>query len=171
MTKRLSRSVPQPPAVANRITTERDVEILADIARYRLITPSLLRQLHGGSARILDRARILFHKQLVARLPAGSHTQEAVYYIHRRSTLELLASEGFLTLDDPVWKVVENNQKPRREGSSLFVHHELMISKFHLAVELASRASHGAVELADFRQGPALWDKVDVPKLRYEKKK
>jgi len=171
MTKRLSRYVPQPHAVANRITTERDVEILADIARYRLITPSLLRQLHGGSARILDRLRVLFHKELVARLPAGSHTREAVYYIHRRSTLELLASEGFITLDDPLWKLVENNQKPRREGSWLFVDHELMISRFHLAVELACRASQGAIEIVNFSQGPELWDKVSVKKLTYKKNK
>ena len=46
-----------------------------------------------------------------------------------------------------------------------------MISHFHAMLELACNHSDGKVKLADWRQGPELWNQVEVPRLRYERPK
>ena len=57
------------------------------------------------------------------------------------------------------------------QGRLQFLKHELMISRFHAMLELACKKSNGKTELTDWRQGPELWNKVEVPKLRYERPK
>ena len=50
----------------------------------------------------------------------------------------------------------------------MHLQHEVMISRFHAMLELACRKSAGEVELADFRQGSQLWNRVEVSKLHYD---
>ena len=54
------------------------------------------------------------------------------------------------------------------QGRLLFLKHETMISRFHAMIEIACSESKGQVKLADFQQGPALWHKIEVPKLSFK---
>jgi hypothetical protein len=49
----------------------------------------------------------------------------------------------------------------------MHLQHELMISRFHAMLELACWRSNGRVELHQFKQGSELWNKVDVPVMRF----
>jgi hypothetical protein len=59
---------------------------------------------------------------------------------------------------------------PDQEGKLLLIQHELMLSRFHFLLEMACRhpklAPH--VQLEQWKQGPELWNSVDVPVARLE---
>lgn len=57
-------------------------------------------------------------------------------------------------------------QAMRAEGQRYFLRHYLMIGRFHSALELACNASGGRAELFDWRQGPALWNQVEAPRIK-----
>jgi len=63
----------------------------------------------------------------------------------------------------------EQDQAPGKpsEGQRLFLKHELMISRFHGMLELATGASEGRVKLLSWHQGPVLHSSIEAPKMSY----
>jgi len=100
------------------------------------------------------------------------------YYLDNPEALNLLVANGAKPGDLEFEEVRRNRQKrycdvnnpkliEEMQGKLLFLKHEVMISRFHAMLELACAGSNGRIELAEFQQGPALWNKVEVPKLVY----
>ena len=168
MQKRLKKFQRQPTAVINNVNTHRDFEILYIVAHFGVTWTSLLQSLINGSPKgISHRLQILFHQGLIQRVP-GRINQQCVYYMDNLDALRLLAAHGMISPDAPEWDSVRNNQKQNKPPSPLFLDHEMMISRFHATLELACRQTNGQVQIASWRQGPEVWDKVKLPKTRYE---
>jgi len=168
MQKRLKKFEPQPNALPKYVNTRRDLEILYTAAHFRVVTTSLFQTLIDGSPKgISHRLQILFHQGLLQRVP-GRINEECVYFVNNFDTLRLLAAHEMISPEAPEWDSVRNNQKQSTPPSPLFIGHELMISKFHALVALACRQTNGQVQLVSWRQGADVWDKVKLPKTRYE---
>jgi len=178
MHKRLPKFERQPDAAQKRQVTARTLQIILLLARYRFLPRSLIVQLIPGDIRTTDdHLRVAFDKDLVSRLtfprvvgPLG----EFIYFIDNPAALRLVEEAGLATNLD--YEVVRNNREKRYAraaalvgdedgvGALLFLKHELMISRFHAAVELACRQSRGTVVLETWKQGSELYDRVKVPK-------
>lgn len=166
-------------AVASRQITDTSLAVVATIHDYRIIPTSLLTRLVPGHEKNISRhLQQLYHKGLVNRFAfmRGRNAGEFHYYLDNTAALDLLVSSGveFESLNRE--EVRRNKEKaycdvndPKQieemQGRLLFLKHEVMISRFHAMLELACSRSEGRVELSDFQQGPALWQKVEVPKL------
>jgi hypothetical protein len=124
----------------------------------------------GGNQRVYRLLQILYHRGLVNRFcffgPSG-RPGEFNYFLDSPSALELLADLGNIDSNTHDIEAVKRNrekwtppldngatglgeweagQGEVSEGQRYFLRHELMISRFHGAVELACRASAGHVE-------------------------
>jgi hypothetical protein len=179
MQQRLPRLCRQPERFSTTDLTDRDLQIIATIERYRFIPTSLLVRLIPGSSRgIQRRLQALFHTGLLNRF-FYSNNAEAVYYLDDQRSLLLLVARGERGREELDFQIVRRNRESdyaravraignENVGASyLFLNHELMISRFHATLELAGRASEGKVELAAWRQGRQLWQRVEVPKVSY----
>ena len=172
--------------LGNRQITDRSFEIISNLSYYRFLPTSLLVALIEGDGRITQRhLQMLYHRGLINRFafPRIGNPGEFVYYLDNTEALELLIEQGWSEREGlPFEEVRRNKEKdygaihdPARvdelQGRLLFLKHELMISRFHAMLELACNRSKGKVALTDWRQGPEIWNTVEVPKLRYERPK
>ncbi len=194
--RKFSRDPHADARLARRRLTYTSLAIIETIERYRVIPTSLLITLVGGNPRNVYRhLQVLYHRALVNRFcffGTSGRPQEFNYFLDNPRTLNLLAAHGDV---DPsrldVETVRHNREKwtpvfgedaaanseigewgagPNEvsEGQRYFLRHELMISRFHAALELACKASRGRVALLDWRQGPALWNRVEAPRIAHE---
>lgn len=183
MQQRLSRFVRQPEKFESRQLTDKALETIAVIERYRFISSSLLvRLVEGGQRNTYRHLQSLFHQGLVSRfaLPTTWGTPgEFVYYLDRLAALRLLTDRGVISpgpeeLERKEELVRLNRQKayhqlhkdPNQQGKLLYIQHELMISRFHALLELACRKFAGKVVLEQWRQGAELWNRVELPAVR-----
>ena len=165
-----------------RKVTERSVEIVSLVERYKFLPTSLIVALATGNERITARhLQSLYHKGFLNRFtfPRVGNPGEFIYYIDDARSLSLLLDHGTPqgTLD---WENVRRNKEKRycdinlghriddMQGRLMHLHHEVMISRFHAMLELACSESGGKVELAQWRQGSQLWNRVEVAKLNYD---
>jgi hypothetical protein len=179
--KKYSRE-PSPTAFASRRITDTSLAIIATIHDYRIIpTSSLVRLVPGHEKNIQRHLQQLYHKGLVNRFAfmRGKNPGEFHYYLDNTAALELLIDSGVQPDSLEREEVRRNKEKAycdvnnpklieEMQGKLLFLKHEAMISRFHAMLELACNESAGRVELADFQQGPSLWNKVEVPRLSYK---
>lgn len=195
--RKFSRDPNYTARFARRQVTDRALNIIATIERYRLIpTPLLLRLVAGDPRNTADHLQHLYHKGLINRFCFFGLTgrpQEFNYFLDSPEALDLLVDRGIGdpdTLDfDQVrrnrekWTAAvdlsgtavgrqdadEDNQSPEEptEGQRLFLKHELMISRFHGMLELAARASEERVKLLSWHQGPVLYRSIEAPKMIY----
>src|SRR6266516_1586149 len=179
--KKYSRDARAFAALASRQITETSLSIIATIHDYRIIPTSLLVRLVDGHEKNLQRhLQQLYHKGLVNRFAftGGKNPSQFHYYLDNPQALDLLVAHGVERASLQTEEVRRNREKrycdvndPKLAGEMagrlLFLNHEVMISRFHAMLELACNKSAGRVELIDFQQGPALWHKVEVPKLAY----
>lgn len=168
-------------AVASRRITDTSLAIIATIHDYKIIPTSLLVRLVPGHDKNIQRhLQQLYHKGLINRFAfvRGNNPGEFHYYLDNTEALDLLVGHGVDRASLESEEVRRNREKKycdvnnpklaeEMQGRLLFLKHEVMISRFHGMIELACSESAGRVELADFQQGPALWQKVEVPKLSY----
>jgi hypothetical protein len=63
----------------------------------------------------------------------------------------------------------DGSESNHHEGKILFLRHETMISRFHVALELACRATKGEVALKTWKQGAELYNYVDAPAYTFTK--
>jgi hypothetical protein len=191
--KKFSRDPNYTTRSGNRQITERALQIIATIERYRVIPTSLLLRLVGGDPRnAYDHLHHLYQKALVNRFcffgPTG-RPQEFNYFLDNNQALNLLVDGGIGDADNLDFDQVKRNrekwtplverpvdresdtsgptEQESPEGKRLILRHELMISRFHGMLELACRASEGRVSLLAWHQGSILHRSVEAPKMLY----
>jgi len=169
-----------PPAQPRRgIITDRDLDIIEAILRYRFSPTSELVRLVGGNEDFARRRlRMLWERQLINRFafPGIRTHSEFVFYLDSRRSLELLMQRERLSEIHPQ---MEEDVRLNREADYAsavvrgqhmklgFLQHSLTISRLHFMLEMAYRKSPRAVELASWHQGAELRShKVNVPEMR-----
>ena len=181
--KRLRRFIRQPEALAGRQLTAKGLSAVAIIERYRFLPTSLLIRLMPGDHKNNNRhLQTLFHKGLVNRfaLPKYGGPGEFIYYLDSQASLTTLIEQGLLPdlgeeEHDRKMELIRYNRQndyaqlhrdAGSQGKVLYIQHELMISRFHALLELACQGPKlaGKVFLEQWKQGPELWHKVEVPK-------
>ncbi len=184
MQKRLpkyGRDLRSRAAVATRQITDTSLALIATIHDYKVIPTSLLVRLVEGSEKNLYRQlQQLYHKGLVNRFAfmRRKNPGEFHYYLDNTEALNLLVASGATPADLEFQEARRNREKrycdvnnpnliEEMQGRLLFLKHVVMISRFHGMLELACVNSNRRIELTDFQQGPALWNKVEVPKVLY----
>lgn len=170
--KRLSKFTRQPKALADKKLTARSLDIIASIARYRFLPTSMLVRLVEGNEDVTHRhLQQLFHKGLINRFafPKIGGSNEFNYYLDNPKSLTLLVENGLATKGELDFEGVQRNKEKAyhkitegddSSGRSLFLHHELMISRFHFMLELGCKRSEGKIELLDWKQGADLHNSV-----------
>lgn len=180
--QRLRRFTREPERLANRQTTDKGLEVMATIERYRFVPSSLLvRLVDGGQRNNYRHLQTLFHRGLVNRfcLPKYGGPGEFIYYLDSKPSLDVLTSAGVITCSEEEHKrkldqirlnresnYSDLHRNPDSQGRVLFIQHELMVTRFHALLELAIKKMGGKVILETWKQGPELWNRVEVPKIR-----
>ena len=161
------------------VITERDIDIIEVILRYRFSPTSELSRLVGGHQDVnLRRLRKLWEWGYVNRFafPGIRHHSEFIYYLDTTKALDLLLQQGRAAEIHPhMEEEIRLNREADYAGAVMrgqhmklgFVQHSLMISRLHFMLEMASRNSGGKVELASWHQGAELrGHKVNVPEIQ-----
>ncbi len=175
--KKYSREKPE--NLPNRKITDRSLQIIDALNRYKFIPTSLMVRLIEGNRRITERhLQNLFHQGFVNRFafPTSFHPGEFNYYLDHRQGLDLLKENGYAP-DELDYKQAANNKGKgydeiafnraltQKQGKLLHLNHELMISRFHYMLEMACRKTKGVVQLLGFYQGTDLWNSVEASKV------
>lgn len=167
-------------ALANRQITDRSLDIISYLSHYNFLPSSLLVHLIEGNEDITYRhLQMLYHRKLVNRFafPSTLNPGEFNYYIDNSAALDLLIDAGWAKPQDPDFERVRYNREkqydtihfePKRQGSLLYLNHEIDLSRFHAMIELGCRASKNTIELLDWSQGPELWHTVTAPKVKFD---
>jgi len=170
--KRLSKFKREPKAVADKKLTARSLEAIKAVARYRFLPTSLLVRLIEGNEDVTHRhLQRLFHKGLINRFafPKLGGSSEFNYYLDNPKALRLIVEQGLANEDDLDYEGVRRNREKAYHrahesadaaGRTLFLQHEIMISRFHFMVEMGCKQSEGQIQLAAWRQGPELHSSV-----------
>jgi hypothetical protein len=159
--------------------TERDLDIIEAILRYRFSPTSHLVRLVGGNEDVtLRRLRRLWEKGLINRwaFPGIRTHSEFHYYLDTREPLELLMAHGRITEPHPsMLEEIRNNREKDYASAAVrgqhmqlgFLQHSIVVSRMHYMSEMACRQSGGAVSLDGLSQGgPLAGNKVQVPKIK-----
>src|SRR5260370_22666659 len=168
----------RPPQPRTGRTSERDLDIIEAILRYRFSPTSALVRLVGGNEDVTNRRlRMLWESGVINRFafPFPRPHSEFMHYLDKRAPLDLLVRHQRLTGIHPqMEEELRLNREADYEGASVrgqqmklgFLQHSLMISRLHFKLEMSSRSSHGQVEIAAWRQGAELrGHKVNVPEI------
>jgi hypothetical protein len=168
-------------AMANRRITDRSLDIISWLSHYHILPSSLLAMLVEGNEDITYRhLQMLYHRRLINRFSFVNalNPGEFHYYLDNTAALELLVEAGWAETQQLDFEGVARNkeknwasvheQVEEKQGRLLFLKHEADISRFHALLELGCRASKGTIELASWQQGPALWHKIKVPRVKFD---
>jgi hypothetical protein len=158
--------------------TERDIDIVEAILRYRFSPTSQLVRLVGGSEDVTHRRlRRLWEKALINRwaFPGIRTHSEFHYYLDSREPPDLLIAHGRIAEPHPTMlEEIRNNREKDYASAAVrgqhmqlgFLRHSLVISRMHFMLEMACRQSGGSVSLDAWSQGgPLAGNKVHVPKI------
>ncbi len=163
--------------------SDRDLHIIEAVLRYRFSPASELLRLVGGNHKVtLRRLTWLWRTGIVSRFafadPRKFHS-EFVYYLDSRASLDLLTEHGRLAEIHPQ---MEDEIRFNREakygqawldatasGKSLFLRHQLMVSRFRFMLEMACWGSAGQVELSMFRPDVSAYH-ITAPELKAVRK-
>src|SRR5947209_13128110 len=182
MQQRLHKYRRDPEHLPAREITPRSIGIISLLEGYKFLPTSVVSALAGGNKRITARhLQALYHNGFVNRFtfPRVGNPGEFIYYLDDARALELLAGQG-TDREKLDFEGVKRNREKRYcdinlghriddlQGRLMHLQHEVMISRFHAMLELACRKSEGKVELAAWRQGSQLWNRVEVSKLHYD---
>lgn len=161
--------------------TDRDLDIIEAILRYRFSPTSELVRLVGSNQKVTHRhLRRLWEWGYISRFafPAPRSHSEFYYYLENRQALELLAEFRSVQPHPTMIEEIDNNREKDYAGAAVrgqhmqlgFLKHSLMISRFHFMLEMAACNSAGQVELVSWAQGgPLAGRKVNVPKIKSER--
>jgi hypothetical protein len=160
------------------VITERDLDIVAAVLRYRFSPTSELSRLVGGNEDVnVKRLRKLWEWGYVNRFafPGIRTHSEFIYYLDSAKPLNLLIQHRRVNEIRPqMAEDVRLNREADYAGAVIrgqhmklgFLQHALMISRLHFMLEMASRNSHGQVNLAYWHQGAELrGNKAVVPQI------
>lgn len=158
--------------------TDRDLDILAAVLRYRFCSAAQIVRLAGGNEDVTHRRlRRLWECGLVARwaFPGFRTHSEFYYYLDSRESLDLLAERRRLEIHPQMLEEIRSHREKDYSGAATrgqhmqlgFLNHGLMISRMHFMVEMACRKSEGSVALDAWCQGGQIaGHKAEVPKVR-----
>jgi hypothetical protein len=161
--------------------SDRDLDILDAVLRYRFCSAAQLVRLAGGNEDVTHRRlRRLWECGLVNRwaFPGVRTHSEFYYYLDSREPLDLLAEWRQLEIHPQMLEEIRSHREKDYAGAAIrgqhmqlgFLNHGLMVSRMHFMVEKACKISGGAVSLEAWRQGGQVaGHKVDVPKVRSSK--
>jgi len=160
------------------VVTERDLDIVAAVLRYRFSPTSELTRLVGGHEDVnVKRLRKLWEWGYVNRFafPGIRTHSEFIYYLDSTTALDLLQQHGRIAeLHSQMAEDVRLNREADYAWAALhgqlmklgFLRHSLMISRMHFMMEMASRKASSKVEVADWRQGGELrGHKAEMPEM------
>lgn len=169
----------RPEEISGGRITDRDLEIVETILRYRFSPASQLVRLVGGNEDVtFRRLRRLWEKGLVNRwaFPGIRTHSEFHYYLENREALNLLVEHGRLPEVHPqMLEELRNNHEKDYATSAIrgqhmklgFLQHSLMVSRMHFMVEMGCRSSGGLIELEAWSQGGQFaGHKVEVAKIK-----
>ncbi|PWU12019.1 MAG: hypothetical protein C5B51_01700 [Terriglobia bacterium] len=157
--------------------SERDLDILEVVLRYRFLGAAQTCRLVGGNEDVTHRRlRLLWEHGLINRwaFPGIRTHSEFYYYLDKRQALAVLADRRGLVLHPQMIEELRNNREKDYASAAVrgqhmqlgFLRHSLMVSRLHFMLELACRKSSGQVQLIAFEQGSSLSGrKVEAPKL------
>jgi predicted transcriptional regulator len=138
--------------------TDRDLDILDAILRYRFCSAAQIVRLAGGNEDVIQsRLRRLWECGLVNRwaFPGFRTHSEFYYYLDTREPLDHLAERRVLEIHPQMHEEIRSHREKDYADAALrgqhmqlgFPNHGLMISRMHFMVEMACRGSNGAVAL------------------------
>ena len=167
----------QPPS--GGLITDRDLDIIEAVLRYRFSPTSELSRLVGGHHDVTQRRlRLLWERRLINRFafPGIRTHSEFIYYLDNRAALDLLVHRQRLSEIHPQMdEEVRLNREAGYAQAAMngqhmklgFLQHSLMISRLHFMLEMSCRNTIRQVEIAAWQQGAALrGHKVQVPELK-----
>ena len=167
------------PEVPQRgVITDRDLDIIEAVLRFRFSpTSELVRLVAGNEDVTMRRLRRLWEWDLLTRFafPSIRTHSEFIYYIDQRQTLELLVErQRFPMIHNQMDDEIRMNREADYAGAATrgqhmklgFLQHSLMISRMHFMLEMSARNHNGEIVLANWRQGAELrGNKVEVPEI------
>ena len=161
------------------VITERDLDIIEAILRYRFTPTSHLIRLVGGNEDVtLRRLRRLWERSLINRwaFPGIRMHSEFHYYLDSRDAIDLLVTHGRIAQPHPsMLDEIRHNREKDYAAAAIrgqhmqlgFLQHSLVISRMHFMLEMACRQSGGSMTLNAWSQGgPLTGNKVHVPKIK-----
>jgi hypothetical protein len=158
--------------------TDRDLDIIEAVLRYRFCSAAQIVRLAGGNEDVTHRRlRRLWERSLVTRwaFPGFRTHSEFYYYLDNREPLDLLAERRQLEIHPQMLEEIRAHREKDYAGAAIrgqhmqlgFLNHGPMISRMHFMVEMACRKSGGDIALEAWCQGGQIaGHKVDVPKVR-----
>jgi hypothetical protein len=179
MATQLFSKFKRPEQARRGIITERDLDIIEAILRYRFSPTSELVRLVGGNEDVTQRRlRCLWEWGHINRFafPGIRTHSEFIYYLDHADPLELLVEYGRLMEIHP--QMTEEARLNRDAGYAEaavagqhmklgFLRHALMISRLHFMLEMSCRNSEGQIHLSAWRQGAELrGHKVPLPEIK-----
>jgi hypothetical protein len=161
--------------------TNRDLDIIEAILRYRFSPSSELLRLVGGNEDVTHRRlRRLWESGLINRFafPFPRPHSAFYYYLDSRSALDLLANARGIQIYDEMLADIRNNREKDYAAAAVrgqhmqlgFLQHSLMISRMHFCIEMACRESPTVALLAWRQGGPLTGRKVELAKLKSMRK-
>jgi hypothetical protein len=168
----------RPEASPRGRISERDLHLIETVLRYRFSASSELLRLVGGNYKVtLRRLTFLWRAGLLNRFafadPRRMSHSEFHYYIDRKESLDLLLEHGLL---DEVHPQMEAEVRQNREaqygeawldassGKSLFLRHQLMVSRMRYMLEMGCWSSDGRIDLFLFRPDLAAY-RITAPQI------
>jgi hypothetical protein len=146
-------NTPQRKPLKRIVIGRPDIEILKFIHDYRLLHIRQLELLTGRKYhRLYGRFKGMLDQGYLGRLERP--WQKDTYYIKKPGLVELL-KEGLISDEEAARRVREGDLK-----SDDFLHHELMLSDFHIMLTLATRNS--PIELVEWKEGTIIRDSFRV---------
>ena len=167
----------RPDAPKTGIISDRDLDIIEAVLRYRFSPTSELVRLVGGHEDVTQRRlRKLWEWQLVNRFafPGIRTHSEFIYYLDSTASLELLVGKQRHPAIHPQMEdELRLNRRADYAGAAVrgqhmklgFLQQNLMISRMRFVLEMGVWKSGGEVERGPWRQGGDLrGHKVTCPK-------
>ena len=158
-----SKFVRPKTARAGRIT-DRDLDVLDAVLRYRFCSAAQIVRLVGGNEDVTHRRlRRLWEEGLVNRwaFPCLRTHSKFFYYLDIREPLDLLAEYRNLEIHPQMLEETRAHREKDYAGAAVrgqhmqlgFLNHALMVSRMHFMLEMACRTSDRAIGLEAWRQG------------------
>jgi len=168
----------RPEKPSRGVISDRDLDIIAAILRYRYSPASELVRLVGGNEDVTHRRlRWLWECGLINRWAFPDlrrQSGEFHYYLDNRASVELLVTHRKIEPHRSILEEIDNNREKNYADAAFsgrymqlgFLKHQLQVSRMHFMLEMAARESSGKVELSAWHQGAQLKAKVWAPKVR-----